>query len=204
MTPEYIVIHTAAFRGKNCDADTIDRWHRARGWSGIGYHFVILNNRHKDKADGTLEKGRELSRMGAHARGINHRSVGICCIGHGDYDDFTDAQKTTLFQLVNRLMTQFDIPIEKVIGHREINSLVDQGVVSSSYRTSKSCPGNKVDMHQIREAIAEPETNLSPETHAALIEALQLLEENQSVFANAQDELREFLTHPEVMEFKAE
>jgi len=55
MTPEYIVIHTVAFKGKNCDAKMIDEWHRAKGWNGIGYHFVILNDRHNSKSDGTVE-----------------------------------------------------------------------------------------------------------------------------------------------------
>ena len=64
MTPEYIVIHTAAFSGKNCDAEKIDQWHRQRGWSGIGYHYVILNDRHDNKADGTfvpIESGRTVT-----------------------------------------------------------------------------------------------------------------------------------------------
>ena len=45
MQPTYIVIHTAAFSGKNCDSTKIDEWHKARGWRGNGYHFVILNDR---------------------------------------------------------------------------------------------------------------------------------------------------------------
>ena len=52
----------------------IDRWHRERGWLKIGYHYVI-------KRDGTVETGRELEEVGAHAKGHNAISVGICMVG---------------------------------------------------------------------------------------------------------------------------
>ena len=54
-------------------ADEIDQWHKDRGWSGIGYHYVI-------KRDGTIEAGRSLSKSGAHTRGMN-KHPGICWIG---------------------------------------------------------------------------------------------------------------------------
>lgn len=53
--------------------EEIDRWHRDRGWSGVGYHYVI-------KRDGTVEEGRPLTKSGAHTRGMNHHP-GICWIG---------------------------------------------------------------------------------------------------------------------------
>lgn len=56
------------------DAETIRSWHLARGWSDIGYHYVV-------KLDGTIESGRPLHRVGAHVKGHNDDSIGICYVG---------------------------------------------------------------------------------------------------------------------------
>ena len=48
--------------------------HRARGFSQIGYNYVI-------DLDGTIEAGRPLTIAGAHCVGYNDHSVGICYIG---------------------------------------------------------------------------------------------------------------------------
>ncbi|MGB1293649.1 MAG: N-acetylmuramoyl-L-alanine amidase [Pseudoalteromonas sp.] len=206
MFPEYIVVHTAAFNGKNCDSDMIDAWHKARNWSGIGYHFVIINDKHSEKADGSVESGRPTNKSGAHALGLNSRSLGICCIGHGDKDDFTPAQYKSLYSLISRLMREFAIPADKVIGHRELNQLADRDIISSRYRTSKSCPGTKVDMEVIRQQLlsrrvdTEGETAaLSGEHRAAIANAIATLQKHRAQFPNAQDELDEFIHHPEVL-----
>jgi len=206
MYPEYIVVHTAAFTGRDCDRDMIDEWHKARNWSGIGYHFVILNDQHSQKADGSIEHGRPTNKTGAHALGLNSRSLGICCIGHGDKDDFTPAQYQSLYTLIRRLMTEFAIPVNKVIGHRELNNLVQQKLISSRYRTSKSCPGNKIDMDFIREQLPSSSVNteqqapeFSAETRLAMTKAIAVLQQHRAQFPNAQDELDEFIHHPEVM-----
>lgn len=207
MKPNYIVIHTAAFRGKNCDANTIDQWHRQRGWSGIGYHYVILNDRHDTKKDGSLETGRPLSQSGAHAKGINSQSIGICCIGHGDEDDFTQAQYQTLYTLLKALLQQHQLSHEAIIGHREINKLIGRGLVDEQYKTGKSCPGHKVDMDVIRSTLSEEQPQTKPPTsnyqQDELIHALKVLNAHREQFANAKDELDEFLYHPEVLELQA-
>jgi len=61
------------------DAATIDRWHKERGWSGIGYHFVIL-------PCGTIEQGRPLNKQGAHVYGQNRDSIGTCLIGKTEFN----------------------------------------------------------------------------------------------------------------------
>ncbi len=206
MIPEYIVVHTAAFTGNNCDSDMIDEWHKARNWSGIGYHFVILNNKHSQKSDGTIENGRAINKTGAHALGLNARSLGICCIGHGDKNDFTPAQYESLYRLIRRLMTEFSIPVDKIIGHREMNTLAEQGVISSRYRTSKSCPGHKIDMDFIRqqlpvidESIDHDLPEFSVESRQEISNAIAVLQQHREKFPNAQDELDEFIHHPEVI-----
>ena len=70
-----IVVHCSATR-PNVEASvkTIDKWHKKRGWSGIGYHYVVRRN-------GQVEFGRPEERVGAHVRGHNRNSIGICLEG---------------------------------------------------------------------------------------------------------------------------
>lgn len=207
---EYLVVHTAAFPHRNCDRDLIDRWHRDRGWSGIGYHYVIINDLHDELDDGTVQEGRPASQQGAHVLGINERSVGICCVGHGDRQPHTDAQRESLLHLLSELMDQCPrVTVDRIIGHREINDLVREGVVDARFRTSKTCPGTKVDMDEIRKQVrdlrsAAPERRARGRapSKAKIREALDTLRAVRAeTFPNAGDELRAFLSHPEVMGF---
>jgi len=94
----------------------IDSWHRQRGWKGCGYHFIIGNGETSPQAsgyltcmDGHIEAGRPISQPGAHCRGHNKRSIGICLIGK---DSFTEAQFKSLIMLVSELRSEFgDIPV---------------------------------------------------------------------------------------------
>lgn len=209
---QYLVVHTAAAAIKNVDADMIDRWHRNRGWNGIGYHYVIINDRHDHKPDGAIEAGRPETVIGAHAKGLNGLSLGICCAGHGDHDDFTPRQKASLIALLSQLSKKYDVPVDRIIGHREINDLVDADVISDQHATSKTCPGNKVDMDEIRAALAAAKDGgpapADPSAVAAggvpgekerLRAAVLLVDEYIRNLANAQDEWRAFRHHPEVL-----
>jgi len=115
-----VVLHCSASAFGN--AALITKWHvlpkpQGRGWSAIGYHYVILNG-YLDSGlrnayfDGHLETGRALNsdnmiqseEWGAHASGYNNY-VGICLIGKSG--QFTDKQKHTVAALVHRLKDQF-------------------------------------------------------------------------------------------------
>lgn len=147
---QYIIIHTAAdIRSGGChdtSAEEIRAWHKARGFSNIGYHFVV-------RRTGKIETGRPISQAGAHALGVNRKSIGICLSGHGDLCPPTEEQWQALIQLVTELATQFKIPRENILGHREINTLVDKGILSKQYRTTKTCPGKSIPMNALRHAI---------------------------------------------------
>jgi N-acetylmuramoyl-L-alanine amidase len=101
---EKIIVHCAATRegDDSIDAATIDRWHKSRGWRGIGYHFVVL-------IDGTIQKGRDLDVQGAHASKENPTSWGVCYIGGVEKDGKTpkdtrtDAQKKSMLELLKFL-----------------------------------------------------------------------------------------------------
>lgn len=155
MHPEYIVIHTAASDAPGITAATIDEWHRARGWSRIGYHYVILSEKSDGQLrDGQIETGRDSDVMGAHCRGLNKRSIGICVVGDGDKTPFTQHQTTSLVYLCRVLCRTYDIPVGNVIGHREVNTLIDRGFLYARHRTKKTCPGRLNDMDALRAAIS--------------------------------------------------
>jgi N-acetyl-anhydromuramyl-L-alanine amidase AmpD len=139
-----IIIHCSATKtGQNFKAKDIDRMHRERNFTMIGYHYVI-------DLDGTIEEGRPLNMEGAHCNtkgtsglSYNKHSVGICYIGGLDANDKpadtrTEAQKKALIELVSRLKLQFNI-IE-ILGHRDTSpDLNDNGIVEPS-EWIKSCP----------------------------------------------------------------
>lgn len=117
MTWKFIMIHcTATPAGREHTVAEIDRWHRAKGFKEIGYHFVI-------HLDGTIEVGRPITRVGAHCYGWNSSSIGIAYIGGLDAngkpaDTRTPEQKQAIQKLVNNIKTI--LPIRRVLGHNEV------------------------------------------------------------------------------------
>lgn len=113
-----IIIHCSATApNANVGAVAIDAMHKARGWRGIGYHKVI-------RRDGSIEDGRSLEKAGAHARGHNAYSVGICLEGgvksDGKTPDFnyTRKQLHTLYGLLFELIGKY--PGCDILGHRDL------------------------------------------------------------------------------------
>ena len=105
-TIKYITIHCSASpQGRGDTAETIHGWHLQRGWAGIGYHHVILE-------DGTIENGRPHYWIGSHVGGHNSGNLGICLIG--DYV-FTDEQYSALASLLRDLLDKY--PKAKILGH---------------------------------------------------------------------------------------
>ncbi|MEA3279452.1 MAG: N-acetylmuramoyl-L-alanine amidase, partial [Thermodesulfobacteriota bacterium] len=99
----YIVVHCSATReGHYFDVFDIDKWHKDRGWSGCGYHYVL-------NLDGSISIGRDVDYVGAHVRGHNSDSIGICLIGGLDEsrnpkeNSFTEKQMLFLKELINEL-----------------------------------------------------------------------------------------------------
>jgi len=134
-------------------AADIDRMHRARGWNGIGYHFVI-------RRDGRVEAGRSIDKSGAHVEGFNRTTIGVCFSGHGDHADFTAEQKRAGYKLVANLVRENGLEEEyranpmRVLGHAEVGKFrralaIMTGVLDIP-DPRKSCPGRKVDMRAFR------------------------------------------------------
>lgn len=117
-TTNFLVIHCSATTEKmNIGAAEINNWHQQRGFVCIGYHYVI-------RRDGTIEIGRDENVVGAHVRGHNWESIGICMIGGVDADDlskaeanYTDEQWAELEKLLRALRREY--PSAVIQGHRD-------------------------------------------------------------------------------------
>ena len=131
-----VILHTSAtpgnwHTGKSVQdmVDAIRRWHVVdNGWSDIGYHRVVA-------PDGSIGIGRSLYKTGAHVRGRNRGTVGICMVpsvthnGIKTFDTyFTEAQRQAVKAYLKDLMELTEIT--KVSGHNDY--------------ANKECPGFKV------------------------------------------------------------
>lgn len=112
-----IIVHcTATAEGKNFKAADIDRWHKAKGWNGIGYHHVV-------DLDGTVEPGRPENEAGAHCLKHNTNSIGVVYVGglasdgKTPKDTRTQKQKAALVKLLTELKHRY--PNATIHGHRD-------------------------------------------------------------------------------------
>jgi hypothetical protein len=116
QSTNYLVVHCSASPpGLDIGAAEIRQWHKVRGWSDIGYHFIL-------RRDGRIEEGRPADEVGCHVKGHNSDTLALCLVGGVDQrqrpqNNFTDAQRASLRQLVGALSARY--PQAKVIGHRD-------------------------------------------------------------------------------------
>ncbi len=128
-----IIVHCSASDFGN--AKRLTEWHLERGFSTIGYHYVI-NNGYVNKGDeyqenvmdGFIEKGREDNRPGAHTAGHNSDSIGICLIGN---KTFSTEQFMALANLLRGLLVQYNLTKDDIKGHYMYSG--------------KTCPNFKID-----------------------------------------------------------
>ncbi|NOD65750.1 N-acetylmuramoyl-L-alanine amidase [Ruegeria sp. HKCCD6109] len=126
----HIVIHYSATPvEKDFTVADIDRMHRNRGFREVGYHFFV-------RKDGTIEMGRDLSKpgrfeVGAHSKGENRQSIGICYEGgvteakpNVGFDSRTPAQTAAMIGLIDKMQERF--PGAIVEGHRDMPGAATQ------------------------------------------------------------------------------
>jgi len=136
----WIVIHHSATPTGSVNA--FDRIHRDKGWDECGYHFVIGNGR--GSGDGQIEVGPRWPKQkwGAHAKTPDNRfneyGIGICLVGNFDLSRPTPQQQQSLARLVAYLMRTYNIPPDRVIGHRDTKAT--------------ECPGRYVNIAAIRQS----------------------------------------------------
>lgn len=112
-----IIVHCSATpEGKDYTVADITKWHLQRGFTTIGYHYVIYR-------DGSIHKGRDVDISGGHCTGHNYCSIGVCYIGgvasdgKTPKDTRTKEQKESLLKLLKELKTLY--PKATIHGHRE-------------------------------------------------------------------------------------
>ncbi len=133
-----VVIHHSA--SSDVSAAEIHRWHLAKGWSGIAYHYLI-------RKSGQIELGRPADTIGAHTQGYNQDSIGICLTGNFMQETPAAEQITALRQLI------YDI--EKQYGNIEINRHRDLAPTS--------CPGDLFRWEEFMQELNEDSSRPNPE-----------------------------------------
>ena len=134
-----IVIHSSATKpSMDCDVRWIKRIHvDQNGWSDVGYHFYIRRN-------GVVQKGRPMSRNGAHTRGHNRGTVGICYEGglsedNKPEDNRTELQKESLISLIASLCAEYET-IKWIKGHRDFSPDLNGNGIIERHEWMKACP----------------------------------------------------------------
>ena len=112
-----LIWHCAATpEGRDFTVNDIRSWHRARGWSDIGYHFVVYR-------DGTIHEGRPIEQIGAHVAGRNTGTIGACYIGgvardgKTAKDTRTHEQRAAMLWLTRELAKLYQL--DRISGHRQ-------------------------------------------------------------------------------------
>jgi hypothetical protein len=135
IKPKYLILHHSYTKDSGTVSwQAIRRYHTdTLGWRDIGYHYGIeLVNDEYEILIGRLE-----GETGAHTRGHNRDSIGICLVGNFDSQTPDQDQWNMLLELVANLCLRYDLNAEDVKGHREF----------ASY---KSCPGTSFDLDKFR------------------------------------------------------
>ena len=168
---KYIVLHHAA--SISCTAKDVDRWHKANGWSGIGYHFFV-------RKDGSIYRGRPEWATGAHAEGKNSESIGICAEGNYDIEKIMpDVQKLAIKELLMYLKNKY-----KNIG---IKAHKDVGATG--------CPGKYYPLQEMKDYWNESEEHsMTPDERKKFNEMVNIVSElaNPMIYNYIDDNMPEW------------
>lgn len=118
----YLVVHCSDTSDKD-DLNSLDihKMHLSFNWDGIGYHKIIKRN-------GNIENGRPEFWIGAHTKGLNQNSLGVCLIGQ---TKFTKRQFHSLEKVLKEWLIKY--PSANITGHR------------NAIKTNKTCPNFDVE-----------------------------------------------------------
>ena len=133
-----IILHCSATpEGRHTTVEDIRLWHKQRGWSDIGYHYVVY-------LDGSVHNGRPVEKIGSHVYGLNKNSIGVCYIGGVDKNNLkakdtrTPEQIMALDLLLGSLLDDFKG--STLHGHNEFaNKACPSFDVQDEYRYLIDC-----------------------------------------------------------------
>lgn len=135
-TSEIILHHAEA---SHASVEDVNQWHLNNGWTGIGYNYYI-------RKDGTIWRGRPEWAVGAHAKGHNDKSIGICCEGAYMTETMPAAQLAALKDLLRDIMSRYGSL--KLLRHKDVNET--------------DCPGVNFPWEQVK-AYAQPDAKKEDE-----------------------------------------
>lgn len=173
-----IVLHTAGAvrkgRAVHQTAGTIRHYHQlaqdkgGKGWRDIGYHWYV-------EQDGTGQRGRDESTPGAHVKGFNTHSLGLCVSGHGDYERWNPEQINEVVRKCAEWCRTFNLSAAAVMGHHE----ADEHGAPAVY---KSCPGKLIDLHAVRRMVGEDLDRAMPTPPLSLEDRVAELERKMELY----------------------
>lgn len=100
-----IVIHHSASPASRTTIEDIREWHKARGFRDVGYHYVITQS-----GDGwQVDHGRPETQRGAHCKGHNASTLGVCLAGNFSEHPVPPAQWAVLMALLEELLERYDL-----------------------------------------------------------------------------------------------
>jgi N-acetylmuramoyl-L-alanine amidase len=133
-----LIIHHSLTKDQTvADWPAIRRYHvQTKGWDDIGYHWGI------EVVNGAvvLQKGRPESKPGAHTKGMNSSSLGICVVGNYDLGPPSEAILNRLADLCALKCKEYHLKPEDIMPHHY-------------YAHYKTCPGSKFPMDKLREKV---------------------------------------------------
>ena len=138
MRPTLIILHHSATKDSGTVSwQAIRRFHtQANGWHDIGYHYGL--EMIGDECE--VLTGRPLDTPGAHTKGQNQHSIGICCVGNYDETDVPEVMLAKLIPLVRSLMRTFSIGMAGIKRHADF--------------APKTCPGTRFPMQALMSALS--------------------------------------------------
>lgn len=151
MKPSYIILHHSLTKdGSVNDWEAIRRYHKeTNGWADIGYNLGI------EEVDGQLvvQTGRRIGTPGAHTKemGMNSKGVGICVVGNYDLAPPSLRYLYLLRDLCWTVMVNWSIPVEHVLGHRDVGMMAGYDWRKGEY---KSCPGKLFPLSGLKDLLA--------------------------------------------------
>ena len=127
MKIQKLVVHHSASQGNTTKKADIERWHKQRGFSQIGYHKII-------EGDGSIVNGRAETTKGAHAKGANHASLGVCVVGNFEKSSPSVAQVEALVNVLTDWCKSYKLDATSIYGHFNV----------PGGSTKTSCPGKNL------------------------------------------------------------
>lgn len=143
----HIVVHcTATIEGRDHDIKEVAKWHAARGFKTVGYHYVI-------KLNGEVQVGRPEGAIGAHVKGYNAVSIGISYVGGlgldaKPKDTRTPAQKDSMLKLLKELKGRY--PKSLILGHRDLSPDLNKDGEITPNEWMKACPSFNAETEYAR------------------------------------------------------